>query len=154
MTIIYRELLHIFNDYIEQSYEKNVILLSYNPLLSISLSAEILLTVAKSRKRFENECMKIYRGLMELGKMYISKVSNEKFYESLILDTDFRERTVLKIITSNSFEPLMHLNDSKAENLMVKIWYGKEATKCDGNVYGYSNLSHIIWSKAKKMGGK
>ena len=44
--------------------------------------------------------------------------------------------------------------DPKAENLMVMIWHGKEATKCDGNIYGYSNLSHIIMTRAKKISGK
>ena len=45
-------------------------------------------------------------------------------------------------------------NDPKAENLMLMIWNGKEATRCDGNIYGYSNLSHIISTKAKKISGK
>ena len=60
---------------------------------------------------------------------------------------------MLKIITKNTFEPLMDENDPKAENLMVMIWHGKEDTKCDGNIFGYSNLSHIIMSRAKKISG-
>lgn len=44
--------------------------------------------------------------------------------------------------------------DPKAENLMMMIWHGKEATRCDGNIYGYSNLSHIIKTRAKKISGK
>jgi hypothetical protein len=31
----------------------------------------------------------------------------------------------------------------------VKLWDGEESTKCDGNIYGYSTLMHII-----KSGGK
>lgn len=34
------------------------------------------------------------------------------------------------------------------------IWHGKEATKCDGNIYGYSNLAHLIMTSAKKISGK
>ena len=63
---------------------------------------------------------------------------------------DFKGRTVLKIITMNNFESLMDEEDPKAENLMLMIWQGKEATRCDGNIYGYSNLAHIIMTKAKK----
>ena len=37
---------------------------------------------------------------------------------------------------------------------MLLIWHGKDATKCDGNVYGYSNLTHIIMTKVKKITGK
>jgi hypothetical protein len=48
----------------------------------------------------------------------------------------------------------MDENDPKAENLIVMIWDGKEATRCDGNIYGYSNLMHIITTRAKKMSGK
>lgn len=44
----------------------------------------------------------------------------------------------------------MDENDPKAENLMINIWHGKEAPRCDGNIYGYSNISHIIMTKAKK----
>lgn len=47
----------------------------------------------------------------------------------------------------------MDENDPKAENLMLVIWHGKEAARCDGNIYGYSNLAHIITSKAKKISG-
>ena len=54
----------------------------------------------------------------------------------------------------NAFEPLMDENDPKAENLMFVIWQGREATRCDGNIYGYSNLSHIIVTRAKKTSGK
>jgi hypothetical protein len=39
--------------------------------------------------------------------------------------------------------------DPKAENLMNKIYVGKDATKCDGNIYGYSTFMHILTSKPK-----
>jgi hypothetical protein len=48
----------------------------------------------------------------------------------------------------------MDEGDPKAENLLLMIWHGKEATRCDGNVYGYSKLSHILTTKAKKISGK
>jgi hypothetical protein len=70
------------------------------------------------------------------------------------MDKDFRGRSILKIITQNSFEPLMSELDPKAENLMLKIWNGRESTKCDGNMYGYSNMLHIIFTKSKKLTGK
>jgi hypothetical protein len=45
----------------------------------------------------------------------------------------------------------MDENDPKAENLMLMIWNGKEATTCDGNLFGYSNLAHIFMRKGKKV---
>lgn len=48
----------------------------------------------------------------------------------------------------------MDENDPKAEDLMISIWSGKEATKCNGKIYGYSNMTHIIMTKAKKIAGQ
>lgn len=149
-----KELVEIINDYVEENYDKNRLLLSPNPLMSLALAAEILNKVANSRRKFENECNKIQNQLLELGKMYSRKIEDEKYYESLIMGVDFKGRTVLKTITQNTFEPLMDEEDPKAENLMVMIWHGKEATKCDGNLFGYSNLSHIIMTRAKKISGR
>lgn len=87
--------------------------------MSIALTSEILKFIANSRKRFENECNKIYDDVLALGKMYVSKIDDEKYYESLVMDKDFRDKTVLKIITENMFEPLMPEEDPKPENLMV-----------------------------------
>ena len=87
--------------------------------MSIALTAEVLKFIASSRKRFENECNKIYDDILELGKMYTSKIEDERYYENLIMDKDFRDRSVLKIITENLFEPLIPEDDPKPENLMI-----------------------------------
>jgi hypothetical protein len=82
------------------------------------------------------------------------KISNEDYFRNLIMDTDFQNRTVLKIITSCQLEALMSEEDPKAENIMKKVYIGNEATKCDGMVYGYSNFMHILTSRPKKLTGK
>lgn len=38
----------------------------------------------------------------------------------------------------------MNDSDPKAATLIRNIWHGEEFTKCDGNVYGYSNMTHIL----------
>jgi hypothetical protein len=40
--------------------------------------------------------------------------------------------------------------DPKAENIMMNIWNGNEASKCDGNWYGYSHMVHVMNTKVKK----
>ena len=79
--------------------------------------------------------------------MFISKIEDENYYENLILDTDFRGRSIAKIITENGFEPLMTEGDPKAENLIFRYWYGKRSSECDGDISGYSNLSQILLKK-------
>ena len=59
---------------------------------------------------------------MNLGKMFLSKVEDEKYFESLMLDRDFKDRPIIKIITENYFESLLHEEDPKGENLLVKLW--------------------------------
>jgi hypothetical protein len=44
----------------------------------------------------------------------------------------------------------MSEEDPKAENIMNNIYIGKEATKCDGNIYGISTFMHIMTAKPKK----
>ena len=54
-----KELIDVINDYVEESYDKNRLLLSPNPLMSITLASEILNNVANVRRKFESECNKI-----------------------------------------------------------------------------------------------
>jgi len=54
-----KELIDVINDYVEESYDKNRLLLSPNPLMSITLASEILNKISDSRRKFENECNKI-----------------------------------------------------------------------------------------------
>jgi hypothetical protein len=51
-----KDLIDIMNDYVEETYDKNRLLLSPNPLMSISLASELLIKVGENRRKFENEC--------------------------------------------------------------------------------------------------
>ena len=112
------ELINALSAYASDTYDENRLLLSYNPMQAIALSAEILDAIAKSRKRFENQCMNLKDDLLDLGKYYNSKIDDEVTFSSLVFDCDFENRSVLKIITASEFAPLMHEEDPKAENIM------------------------------------
>ena len=122
-----------------------------NPLLSITLACEILSKVAKARRKFESECFQIQQNLLKLGNMYSKKITDENYYESLIMSTDFNDRNVVKIITMNNFEQLMSVNDPKAERVMLMIWQGKEAALCDGDILGYSSVVHVLLTFSKQI---
>ena len=47
-----KDLLEIFNDYVEEYYDKNLLLLSPNPLMSIALACEILIKIGISRRKY------------------------------------------------------------------------------------------------------
>jgi hypothetical protein len=42
----------MFDNFASETFENNRLLLSYNPMLSIALSADLLTKIAKSRRRF------------------------------------------------------------------------------------------------------
>jgi hypothetical protein len=86
--------------------------------------------------------------------MYITKIEDEKYYEKLIMEEDFSGRSILNIIIINMFEPLMDDEDPKAENLMLKLWNGKDSTKCDGTITDYSCMTYLLWSSRKKSSSK
>jgi len=46
------------------------------------------------------------------------------------MDTDFLDRTTLKLITDYEYEPL--LKDDKVSALLDELWVGKESYECDG----------------------
>jgi hypothetical protein len=84
-----KDLIGIISDYANDNYEKNRLLLSPNPLMSIALASELLNNVADNRRKFENECQRIKASLLELGRTYSAKIEDEKYYEKLIMDKDF-----------------------------------------------------------------
>jgi len=70
-----KELIGVIDEYESNPMEENRLLLSYNPIMSICLAAEILTKIAISRRKLENECKRIKTSLLALGRMYSSKVS-------------------------------------------------------------------------------
>ena len=52
--------------------------------MTIALAAELLNSIADARRKFENECAKVRNSLLDLGKMFSSKIEDEKYYEKLI----------------------------------------------------------------------
>jgi hypothetical protein len=87
-----------FENFCGEQYDQNRLLLSYNPIMSIALSADLLMRIANKRRRFADECMNLKNSILDLGKVYNEKIEDESYYRELILDKDFRGRTVLSII--------------------------------------------------------
>jgi hypothetical protein len=94
-----KEIIEIVNSYVIDTYERNRLLQSPNPLMSIALASELLSKIANSRRKFESECFQIQQNILRLGKMYSKKIENEDYYEKLIMSVDFKGRNLIKIIT-------------------------------------------------------
>ena len=94
-----KSLIEIINDYVDEKYSRNRLLLSANPLMSISIACELLNKIADARRKFESECFQIQQELLKLGQMYTKKIEDETYYESILMAKDFSDRNLIKIIT-------------------------------------------------------
>lgn len=45
----------------------------------------------------------------------------------------------------------MDENDPKSTDIILESWKGKESTLCDGNIFGYSNMTHILLNETEKV---
>lgn len=93
-----QELIEIIDNFASEPYETNRLLLSYNPIMSIALTADLLTKIAVSRRRYTDQCLNLKNDILSLGKVFNAKIEDENFYKRLIEDADFTNRTVLNII--------------------------------------------------------
>jgi hypothetical protein len=68
------------------------------------------------------------------------------------METDFKNRTVLHIITTFGYEPLMR--DEKVSVLLDELWEGKLTYECDGAISYYSKLTYILNNQITKLPGR
>jgi len=54
-----KSLIEIINNYVDDKYNKNTLLLSPNPMMSIALACELLNKIAEARRKFDRECYQI-----------------------------------------------------------------------------------------------
>lgn len=45
----------------------------------------------------------------------------------------------------------MDEDDAKSNSSLLKLWDGKEASKCDGYIRDFSSIVHILTSKSKRI---
>ena len=95
-------LISFFKDIANRDYAHNRILLSYNPILFICLSCEYLQSIAERIKIFEHNCKIIKSKILSLGKKIIENMKFEEI-EKVFMDKDYKNRTVINIITTNEF---------------------------------------------------
>jgi hypothetical protein len=67
------------------------------------------------------------------------------------MESDFLDRTVLKNITDNGYEPLTR--NFKVEALLDELWVGRLTYECDGRLEDYSMLNYLLSAPIKKLPG-
>ena len=88
--------------------------------------------------------------LQRLGGKIIEGI-NQKQMQEIYFDTDFRGRTLAKIITQNGFDKLF--DSYKIDLLFDGIWMGKEMYSCDGTINDFSYLTFLASNPLTKLPG-
>ena len=73
----FKGLIEIVVEFSENTYDKNNLMLTSNPIMSIALAADLLDTIGEKCKKLENECARIRNEILELGRLYTSKIDDE-----------------------------------------------------------------------------
>jgi hypothetical protein len=86
--------------------------------------------------------------MLILGDKILDCFDDEKL-SKVFLDSDFKDRTLLKIITLNKFDKLFE--NYKVAVILEEIWQGKFTFECDGEIRDLSLLTHIIEVPIKRI---
>ena len=96
----------------------------------------------------KHECKIVRSRMLVLGDNILDNYNDQKL-SKVFLDSDFKDRTLLKIITSNKFDKLFE--NYKVAVILEEIWQGKFTFECDGEIRDLSLLTHLATSPIKKL---
>jgi hypothetical protein len=66
----------------------------------------------------------------------------EENVRPIMMGQDFKNRTVLHLITYNGYAPL--LSGNKMAALIDELWVGKLSYNCDGRTERFSKLTFLV----------
>lgn len=135
----------------DNNHETNRIVLCYNPILTICLACEQLSLIGGKVAIFNHQC----KTLVEEMQMFAQKIIenlDEANIQAIFMDSDFKNRTVLNLITTYSYVPLM--SDEKVSVLLDELWEGKLTYECDGSISYFSKLTFLLTNKVVRLPGR
>jgi hypothetical protein len=82
--------------------------------------------------------------LLTLGDKIVDNLEDDKI-KKIFLDTDFKDRTILKIVTVSGFGSIF--SSYKVDVLLQELWEGENAYECDGQITDFSLINYLLNSK-------
>jgi hypothetical protein len=134
-----------------ESDENNKMLLTSNTLMVLAHCKEFLYLIGKNVKLLRRSTKQILDRFELLACKVIDNIEME-YIETYFLDRDFRDRTLLKIVTMYNFKGFLHSN--KTTILLDSIWQGMNTSDCDGRVDDFSLMHFLYKSKTHYIEGK
>lgn len=117
-------------------------------MLVIALACETLMFIEDNFLSMSHESRVVRNRMLVLGDKILDTF-NDKMLSKVFLDTDFKNRTLLKIITFNKFELLFE--NYKVAVILEEIWQGKSTFECDGEIKDFSLLTHLVSAPIKRL---
>jgi hypothetical protein len=85
-----------------------------------------------------------------LGCKIVENMDEDKVAK-VLLETDFRDRTVMKNITIYNFSKLLH--SYKVNIVLEDLWEGIHTRECDGTLGDFSMLTYLTGSTVRRLPG-
>lgn len=102
-------------------------------------------------KLFKRKADKIISRLELLAEKIINSMDTD-VVEKIFLDKDYKDRTLLKIVTYYSFN--LFLRSQSTTTLLDSVWQGASATECEGRLDDFSTMYFLFKSNANYIKGR
>jgi hypothetical protein len=144
------ELVTIGQKIIFKNIEQNYLLVTYNPILALALYVEYMKSIIAHFNVFDAKCKVIVQRIKKLGNIIIENMMFEQV-EEVFMERDFRDRTVLSIISQNDIKPF--IVKQKLRFLLNKIWDGKDSNLIDGKTSHFSKTRYLLTHMPRQLLG-
>jgi len=131
--------------------ESNIILVLYNPILSLAIVCELLNKIGGTTTIYKRPAAELSESIQRICQK-LSENLNEDLVKRVYMDTDFRGQTLLRLIVNLDLEPLV--TTQKVEELIEKLWVGKDTYECDGTLKYFSKLGYLSHNSFRILPGK
>lgn len=139
---------------IKDEHQPEIVLMCFNPIQVICLCCEFLMQIGEAISAFAHKGETLTVELLALGEQIVAceTLDEPDAVEKIFMESDFKDRTVLKLIVAYGFEPL--LKDDRVMVLLNQLWVGKPQEMCNGMPTDYSMLSFISSAPIKCLPGQ
>ena len=147
MRLLYYIIFGIQSDDIEN----NLLLMFYNPILSLAILWDVLHKIGNTSSTYKRPANVLSQALQDICYK-LSENLNEELVSRVYMETNFKGQTLLRIVVNLDLEPL--IKSQKVEELIETLWTGKETYECDGRTAYFSKLTYISKTKLRFLPGK
>ena len=101
-------------------------------------------------KTFEIKCFNLVNQMVKIGEIFINEIEDQSYFEQIMYQIDFKNRSTIDIIISNNLINL--LSDEKVDIIFAQLWEGPRFLEYENGLDKISISYHSLWSKIEVVG--